>query len=111
MCGCRWVTIEKMVGDFSEILNLVGDRSPMTPMVAKPLASMPSIRAFCIAYPARANPNQNVDSYFDRDIFIIASLDLSVRLVAEDKLSRTQNHKTKRFLKTYLAQVKIRTSR
>jgi len=28
---------KKMVGDFSGILNLVGDRSPMTPMVAKPL--------------------------------------------------------------------------
>jgi len=29
--------LKKMVGDFSGILNLVGDRSPMTPMVAKPL--------------------------------------------------------------------------
>ena len=36
-CGCRWVTIVKMVGDFSGILNLVGDRSPMTPMVVKPM--------------------------------------------------------------------------
>ena len=26
-----------MVGDFSPILNLVGDRSPMTPMVVKPM--------------------------------------------------------------------------
>ena len=38
-CGCRWVTIVKMVGDFSGILNLVGDRSPMTPMVVKPMLS------------------------------------------------------------------------
>jgi len=35
--GVLWVTIAKMVGDFSGISNLVVDRSPMTPTVVQPL--------------------------------------------------------------------------
>jgi hypothetical protein len=31
-CGCPLVTIFYFVGDFFGFLNLVGDRSPMTPM-------------------------------------------------------------------------------